>query len=337
MDVTKKIPSKSIMLAPMEGVTDATYRKTVNNLFPTWSTMACDFLRVPSQGSYPTKKIISHFGEEILEDQALLDKSCYQILTSERSLTEKTVKQISSLGFKWLDLNLGCPSKKVNGHGGGSALLKDLKTMREIVRAVRQSFPDLFTAKIRLGFHDDGQFLEILNLLQEEGVQAITIHGRTREQMYKGKASWEHIKKAVEVCDIPIIGNGDIWEISDIKKIFDETNCHAVMCARGAMKTPWMADLYHEYQDRILQIDQDLAFKNELRIEYSKAYFEALYNAYKNKFSDQKILKRFKGLSRYIFDDFPQIEMIKPKIYRQEKMNNFFNIIENIPTFQPIT
>ena len=327
MGLENKIAKNSLMLAPMEGVTDATYRRVMHKTFPSWDTMACDFLRVPSQGPYPIRKIVEHYGEDVLADQKQKNKTCYQILTSAPSLTEKTVKQIESIGIDWIDLNLGCPSKRVNGHGGGSSLLQNLSELRPIVRSVRQSFSGVFTAKIRIGFHDDELFFDILHLLEEEGVEAITIHGRTRDQMYKGRASWEHIKKAVEVSSIPIIGNGDIWEASDVVKMLKYTGCHAVMCARGAIKTPWLADFYRDYEDRVVQIDQDESLKSEIRDENAPTYFDRLFQAYKAEMNDSKILKRFKGLSRY----HPN-ETLRTSMLRTQSLKDFFAYLEQ-PSF----
>jgi tRNA-dihydrouridine synthase len=96
---------------------------------------------------------------------------------------------------------------------------------------------------MRIGYKDDNTFLDCIKLFEDEGVQAITIHARTRDQLYKGIADWSYIKQAVQATSLPIIGNGDIWTISDVKNIFEMTGCHSIMLGRGALKTPWMAKI----------------------------------------------------------------------------------------------
>ena len=89
---------------------------------------------------------------------------------------------------------------------------------------------------MRIGFKDDSNFLDCIKLFEHEGVNAITIHGRTRDQLYKGVADWKYIRMAAKATSVPIIGNGDIWSVSDIQNIFDYTNCHSIMLGRVALK-----------------------------------------------------------------------------------------------------
>ena len=105
---------------------------------------------------------------------------------------------------------------------------------------------------------DDKTFIDCIKLFEDEGVEAITIHGRTRDQLYKGLANWSYIEQAVKTTSLPIIGNGDLWTTSDIKNIFEQTGCHSVMLGRGALKTPWMS--------KILKIkDREIYKKGKLK------------------------------------------------------------------------
>jgi tRNA-dihydrouridine synthase B len=294
------IKKHSLFFAPMEGVTDPLYREVIDSLYPHWDYYCCDFLRIPSHGNYPQKKIRSHYGERILENPRLKAKTYYQVLASERCLLAPTLQGIQALGVNWVDLNLGCPAKTVNGHGGGSYLLQDLKSLEKILKRFRELIHGRFSAKIRVGYHDDANFEDILILLEDCGVELITIHGRTRDQQYKGRANWGYIKRAVELCSIPIIGNGDIWTLSDIEQIFDETDCHSVMLARGAMKSPWISELYYDYQDRLYAISQDQAFLEEVHHFESERYFNALIEAMEvAQVSPERQLKRLKSLVRF--------------------------------------
>lgn len=295
----------SIMFAPLEGITDENYRELICALYPDWDTVSCDFLRVPNPSPYPQKHIIKHFGKSIYNNPKLMEKTIYQILTSPGAYTEKTVTDIKELGFKWIDLNLGCPSKTVCKHKGGSYLLSELGELQKIIRTIRQTFPHTFTCKIRVGYKDDSNFEHILKLIEDEGVDAVTIHARTRDELYKGVANWEYVKKAVELIDIPVIGNGDIWSTQDIKKYYEFTGCHSVMLGRSAMKTPWLAKLYKE----------NIEETPKMRIEEIQKYYTALFNILNQKdIPEVRIIKKIKALSRYLFDDFPMGDQFKRKV-----------------------
>ena len=130
----------------------------------------------------------------------------------------------------------------------GAPFLSDLQTLEKIILLIRKKWNRCFTVKIRAGYKDDSTFEEVIKLMNNCGVEGITIHGRTRDQMYKGVASWDYFARAVKISEVPIIANGDIWTAEDIEKVFNETGAYAVMCARSAMKTPWLASEYQLYQ-----------------------------------------------------------------------------------------
>lgn len=319
--MSNRLPYKlgSLLFAPMEGVTEESYRLAVSRAFPEWDLYATDFLRVPSQGIYKTTKIMDHFGEIAYRNEKLRKKTTFQILTSARANTQQTVEVIDAIGFDHLDLNLGCPSKKVNAHKGGAYLLSDLPALRTILKTIRNNFKNCFTVKIRIGYKDTENFEDLLKLFEDEGVEAITIHGRTRDQLYRGVADWSYIKKAVELSNLPIIGNGDIWSPEDARRMFKETGCHSVMVARGALKTPWLATLYKEYDG-----EQNESFLLQERKKFMEIYFYELEREYKREGrSDDHILKRFKALSRYIFDDFEGGEDMRDSYLRCRSYSEF--------------
>lgn len=285
---------QSLFFAPMEGVTDSHYRETIQELYPEWDYIATDFLRIPSVGMFKHRHFVEHIGEQIY-DTDLMKNTIFQILASERSLTLEHMPLINSLNIDWLDLNLGCPSKTVCKNKGGSYLLSDLKILKNIISTIRNNFKGHFTAKIRVGYQDDSMFEDVLRLLEDEGVEAITIHARTRNELYKGVANWDYVKQAVKVSSVPIIGNGDIWTTNDINRYYDYTGAHSVMIARGALKTPWLAKLYKNNQTDIL----------EERSVFLKTYFDKLYNKIALLHDDERIrIKRLKALSRYIFEPY---------------------------------
>lgn len=312
----------SLMFAPLEGITDEHYRQVIYELYPEWDTQSCDFLRVPTPSPYPKKHIIKHFGKEIYAGGELKDKTIYQILTSPGAYTQKTVEDILELGFNWIDLNLGCPSKTVCRHHGGSFLLSELNELRPIIQIIRKSFPHTFTAKIRVGYKDDTNFENILKLLEEEGVDAIVIHARTRDELYKGVAKWDYVRQAVKAVNIPIVGNGDIWSTEDIHRYFDYTGCHSVMLGRSAMKTPWLARLYKENQ-------QDTVATRVFEIN---RYYQSLFQVFTEvtQLEESSAIKRIKALSRYLYDDFENGEDLKRRILRAKSFQEQMDVLEEL-------
>lgn len=307
------------MFAPMEGITDPTYREVVGSLYPEWDTYTCDFLRVPNPNPYPLKHVAKHFGENI--PTAIRQKSIYQILTSPEAYTKETVEQIRSLNFHWLDLNLGCPSKTVCKHQGGSFLLSQLDKLERIVTVIRENFPGTFTCKIRVGYKDDQNFENIIHLLEHCGVDAIIIHARTRDELYKGVANWDYIRKATKIASVPIVGNGDIWSKADIERYYDHTNCHSIMLARPALKTPWIARI----------IKQDLEDTPELRKSETIRYFKAFYQqTLQQNIDESSRIKRLKSVSRYIFDDLPDGAQVKRRFLLSKTFEEQTKVLQTL-------
>lgn len=322
--IFSRFESQSLLFAPLEGITDEPYRIAMLKTFPEWDLFFCDFLRVPTVGKFNEKLIIDHFGSTILANPIWKEKNSYQILTSPRAQTEAVVEIIEGLNFSHLDLNLGCPSNTVNSHFGGAFLLSRPQEMKEVITKIRKKFNGTFTVKMRVGYKDDLLFIDNLKMIEDLGVEAITIHARTKEQLYQGIADWSYIKKAVETVSIPIIGNGDIWNVTDIEKIFEYTKCHSVMFGRTAMKTPWLASLYRDYKINNTNLDETfLLFE---RKKFLEMYFGALLVEYRNfNWGDYTILKRFKALSRYIFDDFDENGTIRGSFLRSESLGEFLD------------
>ena len=140
-----------------------------------------------------------------------------------------------------IDINMGCPVKKVVASGAGSALLQDPERVRGIIRAVRKATSLPLTVKIRSGWGGDAiNFLLVGKIAEDEGVDAVTLHPRTRAQMFEGRSDWQQIAALKKALAIPVIGSGDLFTPADIVAMFAETGCDAVMAARGAMGNPWI-------------------------------------------------------------------------------------------------
>lgn len=316
---------KSLIFAPMEGITDQGHRLAIAKLYPEWDYYYTDFLRASGSGKFPTRTIIDHIGKSVLEDPELMEKTVFQILATANSRTIELVEQISELNVKKIDLNLGCPSKTVNSHGGGSYLLDNPEQLKKVVGEIRNHFVGTFTVKMRIGYRDDQLFERNLKTLEDLGVESITLHARTRDQLYKGIADWDYIAKAVKLCQVPIIGNGDIWNVEDIDRVYEKTGCHGVMCARGALKTPWLARLYKRSQEVSVALTPDelLEIRRQEIVSYYYKLKEIYLDFYQGEDGPQKMLKRFKSLCRYIFDDFPQGDKIKSYFLRCQELPLF--------------
>ncbi|HEX9024083.1 MAG TPA: tRNA dihydrouridine synthase DusB [Geobacteraceae bacterium] len=140
-----------------------------------------------------------------------------------------------------IDINMGCPVRKVVNCGAGSALMREPDLVREIIRAVRRATSLPLTIKIRIGWHsEEANFLEIARIAEAEGCDAVTLHPRSRAQMFEGEADWTKIAELKRSVNIPVIGSGDLFSPGDIVAMLETTGCDGVMVARGALGYPWI-------------------------------------------------------------------------------------------------
>lgn len=306
----------------MEGITDDTFRKVILKLYPEWDFLATDFLRVPSAGRYPNKHLIKHFGKDLIEIPWIQDKTMFQILTSHKAFTVDMVKQVEELQIPWMDMNIGCPSPTVCKNRGGSFLLTDLVSLRELVRNIRKNYTGRFTAKIRIGYSDTNGFEDSIRMLNDEGVEMITVHGRTRDDMYKAPARWSFIQRAVELSQVPIIGNGDVWATKDVDRMLKETGCHGVMIARGALKAPWIAQ---DYRRGYFEPDALETFK---KIKHFFTEYRTLLES--ENISARGLLKQSKSVSRFMLEGIEGSEMKRRELMLSQTVPDFFSIIDNL-------
>lgn len=164
-----------------------------------------------------------------------------QLFGSNPETLADASRMVEETGFDTVDLNLGCPAKRVVGCNGGSGLLRDLPRIGEIFRAVRRAVTIPFTVKFRLGWNDQQIVcVELARMAESEGLNAVALHARTREQGYSGQAKWHWIAAIKQAVGIPVIGNGDIRTPEDAAAMIAETGCDAVMIGRAAPANPWI-------------------------------------------------------------------------------------------------
>ena len=236
---TQKNP---IVLAPMEGVVDWEMRDTITRLGG-FDLCVTEFIRVTDIPA--TDDIFFKFCPE-LRTQAKTRAGVpvlIQLLGGQPGPMAESALRAVELGAPGIDLNFGCPAKTVNRSDGGAALLKNPRRVFDVVSAVRAEVPKIKTvsAKVRLGFSDKSQFLEIAQAAAEGGAAWLTVHARTRDEGYRPPAHWEYISRIREALSIPVIANGDIWSLSDYERCREVSGCNAVMLGRGAIRSPELA------------------------------------------------------------------------------------------------
>ena len=234
--------SPATVLAPMAGVTDTVFRRFIRNLggcglIMTEFTSADGVLRKKDQKA----KRYLHFYEDEHPISA-------QLFGSDPAVMAEAARMVEGLGFDLVDLNLGCPAKKVVKCNGGSGLLRDLRAIGRIFEAVRAAVKIPFTVKFRAGWNDEEIVcVELARMAESCGLAAVALHARTREQGYSGNARWEWIAAVKDAVKIPVIGNGDIRSPEDACAMVTQTGCDAVMIGRTAPSNPWIFRQIEQY------------------------------------------------------------------------------------------
>ncbi|MDR3258343.1 MAG: tRNA dihydrouridine synthase DusB [Fusobacteriaceae bacterium] len=255
-----------IYIAPMAGVTDYTYRSILREFSP--SMIYTEMVSVNAMENF-NKKTINlllrlHEGDGV------------QLFGHDPQIIAQSAKYVEGLGVQNIDINAGCPMKKVVNSRNGAALLENPELIKKILFKTRETLKDTtnLSIKIRCGYKGEQNFLKIGKIAEDVGCHHITIHGRTKEQMYGGVANWDIIKELKENINIPVIGNGDVFTAKDALEKVKYSGVDGVMLARGILGNPWLIrDIreYFEYGEIINPVTQkekiDMAILHTKRIK----------------------------------------------------------------------
>ena len=260
----------NVFLAPMAGVSDLAFR------------IICDrFGAGLSYTEMVSAKALSFADKKtntLMQTDAL--PTAVQLFGSDASVMAAAVPEVEQHGL-FTDINMGCPAPKIAGNGEGSALMRDLDKAERIIGAICDKATKPVTVKMRSGWDSDHiNAVQLARIAEKCGASAVTVHGRTREQYYSGKADRKIIRDVVSAVSIPVIANGDIFSAEDAKSMLDETGAAAVMIGRGSQGNPWIFRQIAEYfetgkvesiptsEERIKMAIEHITLLCELKGEY---------------------------------------------------------------------
>ena len=301
MRIRDVVVDPPLILAPMEGVTDLTFRRLVRRIGGCGMTTT-EF--IPAFGLAQNLERARALAAFDADEHPI----AVQVYGRDPALLAEGARVAEALGADIVDLNMGCPSKKVCAHSGGSSLLREPELARSIVVAMRRALKVPFTVKMRSGW-DAGQrnAPEIARMCQEEGVEAVTVHWRTRADGYGGERDLATVAEVKRRLSIPVVCNGDVVDAASARSSLEQTGADALMIGRGAVRNPWV---FREIEAALAGRPGPVVDHDE-RERVLVDYFLAIREVFQ---SDHGALGRWKKISRYFTEGVPGGERLKERV-----------------------
>ena len=315
MEIAGKQIKPPILIAPMAGVTDYPYRQILREMGAKLIYTEMVSSKGLVYGSRRTEELIDYK----VKDQGYIN---VQIFGEEVEYIVKAAQRIENeYQPDFIDLNMGCPAPKVVKNGAGSALMKKPNLVEEIVTALTENLRTPVTVKIRSGWNGENiNAVEIATIAQKAGAKIVAVHGRTREQYYSGNVDYEIIKQVKQAVDIPVIGNGDIFDIDSAERMFTKTNCDGIMIARGIQGNPWLFKRLKKYFEENIKIPEP---------SYSEKIEMAIYHLKKavDYYGEEiAVPKMRKHISWYI-KGLPNSTYVKDKVNKIKQKDEVINTL----------
>lgn len=296
-----------LLLAPMEGVTDVTFRRLVRQIGGCGMTYT-EF--IPAAGLAQNHARARETAQFDPDESPI----AIQVYGRDAAMLAEGARVAQDLGATVVDLNMGCPSKSVCSNSGGSALLREPELARDIVRAIRAAVTVPFTVKMRTGWDPDHKNApDIAWMCQEEGAEAVTVHWRTRVDLYGGVRELDTVAEVKRRLSIPVVFNGDVVDADTAREAFAYTGCDAVMIGRGAIKNPWV---FREIQHALFggpPVVVDADEKQRVLL----GYFDAVYVGRR---TETGALGRWKKIARYFTTGLPHGDIFQRAVLHAQSV-----------------
>ena len=298
----------ALILAPMEGVTDLTFRRLIRQIGGCGLTIT-EF--VPASGLGRNLEKIRQLVQFDSDERPV----AVQLYGRDPATMADGARKVQDLGATILDLNMGCPSKRVCQHAGGSALMKDPDLARAIVVAMRNAVSIPFTVKMRSGWDGDHKNApELAYICQEEGADGIAVHWRTKEDKYSGERELDTIAEVKRRLSVPVVANGDIIDVKTALDTLEYTKCDGLMIGRGAIRDPWVFAKINAAQKGLPPVVVDLQERKRVLI----GYFDAILGRFR---SAKGALGRFKKIAKYFTEGLPDGAGLRTAIFHSQTVD----------------
>lgn len=311
MDLLKQLKDNPFVLAPMAGITDSPFRSFAREMSASIVISELVSASGLKYGSKATNDLMNF--EDIQRPVGI------QLFGESPEIIAQGAKFVEEQGADFVDLNFGCPVNKVVKKGAGSAVLKDLTQLRDILRTVKSAINIPLTIKIRTGWtFESRNAVNVCQVAYDEGITWVAIHGRDRKQAYSGKADWGYIAEVKAKSKIPIIGNGDILDAHTANRRLQESNCDGVMIGRGALKNPMIFE-------ESLAIYKGLEFDPKNR-DYMQS-FKRLKFYYEQKCDDRILKIQLRKFASWFSSGYPGSAQFRKSLFQTETVEEALGLV----------